>query len=128
MTLGARVQELMTEQGLSQAELARRVGVTQPAIFALIHHNKTGTRNLNRIARELRTTPAYLEGETADRDSDVPDDLLSAEERRWVEQMRQLSARDRAAVMQLIASLAGQAEPDPPPTLHDKRLAYRAQG
>jgi transcriptional regulator with XRE-family HTH domain len=66
MTLGERVEERMLAAGLSQAELARRVGVSQPSIYALIRRNKTGSRNLHAIARELATTTAYLEGETDD--------------------------------------------------------------
>jgi phage repressor protein C with HTH and peptisase S24 domain len=66
MTLGERIEERMVAAGLSQAELARRVGMSQPSIYALIRKNKTGSRNLHAIARELGTTTGYLEGETDD--------------------------------------------------------------
>ncbi|MFZ3485307.1 helix-turn-helix domain-containing protein [Sphingomonas sp. 3-13AW] len=72
MILGERVRERMEAAGLSQAELARRVGVAQPTIFKLIHSNKKGSVHLHRIARELGTTPAYLSGETDDPDQDAP--------------------------------------------------------
>jgi transcriptional regulator with XRE-family HTH domain len=62
----------MKELGLSQAELGRRVGVSQPAIHALITRNKTGTRALHVIARELGTSPAYLTGEIDDPDANAP--------------------------------------------------------
>ena len=58
--------------GLSQAELGRRAGLSQPGIYALLNRNKTGSRNLHRIARELQTTPAYLTGETDDPDEGAP--------------------------------------------------------
>ncbi|MBD8469180.1 XRE family transcriptional regulator [Sphingomonas sp. CFBP 8765] len=66
MTLGERVSARMKMLGLSQSELARRVGLSQPAIYALINRNKTGSKSLHEIARELRTTTAYLTGETDD--------------------------------------------------------------
>lgn len=66
MTLGERIEERMRAAGLSQAELARRVGLSQPSVYALLRKNKTGSRNLHSIARELGTSTAYLEGETDD--------------------------------------------------------------
>lgn len=69
MALGERIQERMSKLGLSQAELARRVKVSQPTINALIHGNNTSSRHLHRIAAELETSPAWLAGET---DDDAP--------------------------------------------------------
>ena len=51
---------------MSQTELARRVGLSQPSIYALLNRNKGGSRHLHKIARELGTTPGYLNGETDD--------------------------------------------------------------
>lgn len=62
----ARFKEQLTRAGLSQAELARRIGVSQQAIGNLATGSVQGTRHLHRIARELGTTPAYLAGETDD--------------------------------------------------------------
>lgn len=56
----------MDALGLNQSELARRVGVSQPAIYALLNKNKSGSKNLHAVARELGTTPGYLLGETDD--------------------------------------------------------------
>lgn len=56
----------MEERGLSQSELARRVGVTQATIYKLISGLSTTSRHLHKIARVLGTTTAYLEGETDD--------------------------------------------------------------
>ena len=75
MDLSERMRLLMAEQDLSQAELARRVGLSQPSIFALLNSNKSGSRHLHRIARALGTTPAYLTGETDDRDENAPPPL-----------------------------------------------------
>lgn len=72
MVIGERVQERLKAMGLSQAELARRVGVSQPTINNLIHRSKKGSTQLHRIARCLGTTTAYLEGEVDDPDVGAP--------------------------------------------------------
>jgi transcriptional regulator with XRE-family HTH domain len=107
MPLGARVKTLMEEQGLSQAELARRVGLSQPAIFALINRNKTGSKSLHLIARELGTTPAFLNGETDDRGGEGdPASLLTSEELSWVGLLRNLKPRERNAALTLVRAIA----------------------
>ena len=62
----------MEALSLNQSELARRVGVAQPTIYKLIRANKIGSKHLHKIARELQTTPAFLEGETDDPDAGAP--------------------------------------------------------
>ena len=56
----------MKQVGLSQSELARRVGVSQQNIGHLLSGNAQGSKRLHLIARELQTTPAYLSGEIDD--------------------------------------------------------------
>jgi transcriptional regulator with XRE-family HTH domain len=110
VVIGARIQERLRKLNISQAELGRRVGLTQPAIANLIHRNKTGTSHLHRIARELGTTPAYLAGETDDPDHNAPDTPpLSADEHRLVTIYRRLPTKDQAALKLLIARMAGEA-------------------
>lgn len=60
--IGARILDRIEKLGINQSELARRVGITQPAIANLI---KRGGRSshLHKIARALETTPEYLTGE-----------------------------------------------------------------
>ena len=100
----------MKALGLSQAELARRVGVSQPSIFKLIHENKTGSTRIHVIARVLKTTPAYLTGETDDPQSDVPEETLTPEEREWVEQLRKIPARDRSVALRMLRGIASAKE------------------
>lgn len=64
--LGDRILDRLAACGLTQSELARRVGVTQPAINHLIKRGASGSAHLHKIARELQTTPEYLTGETDD--------------------------------------------------------------
>ena len=72
MNLGARVSERLAAIGMSQAELARRVGITQPSINNLIKRGVGGSSHLHKIARVLETTPEYLIGETNDPDANAP--------------------------------------------------------
>lgn len=72
MTIGDRIQERLDALGLSQAELARRVKVSQPTINALIKGGATGSKHLHTIAAELETSPAWLAGETDDRSPVAP--------------------------------------------------------
>lgn len=121
MVLGSRILERMEVVGLSQAELARRVGLSQPTIFNLIHRGKKGSTKLHVIARELRTTPAYLMGETDDPTSDLPDDTLSSLDREDLMLLNLLSRQDREAVRQLMRSLTGRTStPTPAPRLYSE--------
>ena len=69
---GTRLRELMELRGISQSKLARQVGVSQTTIAKLVLSKGYGSKHLHRIARELGTTPAYLEGETDDPDENAP--------------------------------------------------------
>lgn len=64
----SRVKNMMNEQGISQAEMARRVGITQPTINRIVNGEALGSSHLHKIARILGTTPSYLTGETDDPD------------------------------------------------------------
>lgn len=58
--------------GISQAELARRVGVRQSTINSLINGDSRSSRSIVKIAQVLNTTPAYLSGNVADPDVNAP--------------------------------------------------------
>ncbi|WP_333701198.1 XRE family transcriptional regulator [Sphingobium yanoikuyae] len=66
MILADRLRERMQALDLSQAELARRVGIKQPSIFKLLAGTVRNSAHLHVIARELHTTPEYLVGSTDD--------------------------------------------------------------
>ncbi|WP_312488154.1 helix-turn-helix domain-containing protein [Sphingomonas sp.] len=69
---GRRIAERLTQIGLSQSALARRIDVSQQTIHKLIVGKSRGSTHIHRIARELQTTPAYLTGETDDPDENAP--------------------------------------------------------
>lgn len=62
MSLGKRLRELRMERGWSQAELARRAGVSQPTISTYETNPKTEYRAhvLFKIAAALQVSPEYL--------------------------------------------------------------------
>lgn len=68
----ARLRDLLEKRGVSQSQLARRIGVTQQTISKLVTDDRTGSKHIHKIARELLTTPAYLMGEIDDPDADAP--------------------------------------------------------
>lgn len=119
-----RLRTRMHDLGVSQAMLARRVGVSQQTIGRLVSGDAIGSKHLHKIARELRTTPAWLERETDDPTSDAPEAKLSRDEVDWIDSLRALEPRERAAVIALVRALAKEA---PPTTLHDKQLTYRGE-
>jgi hypothetical protein len=57
---------------MTQSELARRVGITQGAIGALIGGRARASIHLHKVAEHLQTTIAYIEGETANPDANAP--------------------------------------------------------
>ncbi len=71
MIIADRLNDLIRERGLSQAEVARRVGVSQQAVGKLVFGGSSGSRHLHVIARVLGTSPAYLTGETDDPSADA---------------------------------------------------------
>lgn len=66
MGTGERIDELLRQRGWSQAELARRVGISPQSIWKLVNGGAHGSRHLHKIARELGTTAEYLDCETED--------------------------------------------------------------
>jgi transcriptional regulator with XRE-family HTH domain len=112
MLITERLRNQMKAQGLSQAALARRVGISQQSIGRLVSGESFGSRYLHKIARELHTTAAYLSGETDDPVSELPDDdfLVSAEERDWVELLRAIPPKERAAALTLVRTIASSAQ------------------
>lgn len=102
-----RIQLLMDRKGLSQSELARRVGVTQGAIAKISRKYPNGTSHLHTIARILGTTPAYLVGETNDPEEGAPSGPdLDSETLELVDRFATLAPADRRALLQVARSMA----------------------
>lgn len=127
MIMGTRILERMKLKELSQAELARRVGMKQPSIFNLIHRGKKGSTKLHLIARELETTAAYLSGETDDPTAEAAaPPSYDSETRELIDRFAHLGAADRRAILQIARSMAG-GEP-PSETVHQPAGGYKGEG
>lgn len=123
MTIGSRINELLAERNMSQAELARRVGMRQSSMNSLVNGKSRSSRFIVSIARELGTTAAFLNGDTDDPTVEIPEDFLTADERRMLRLSRRLSKEDQLAIGFMIERLAGAASP----TLHDRQQEFRGE-
>lgn len=109
-----RLRDRMAERELSQNELARRVGVSQQTIHKLVSGGGYGSKHLHRIARELGTTPAYLEGETDDPDADAPSaPELTYQQREMVGLLEEIPPKDLGAITHVLRLIAAKAPPPP---------------
>lgn len=59
MDMKDRIRQRMTDLGLTQFELAERVGISQPMVVKLL--KGAGTRNILAIAKALECSPEWLE-------------------------------------------------------------------
>lgn len=96
--LGKRLKELMDQRGISQAELARRVGVKPPTISFLVtgttKADKVRASTIEAIARELGTTWLYLMHGKGPATTDVPETKLNE----LVEKYLSLTSTTRAVI------------------------------
>ena len=106
MQLGERIEERLGVLGISQAELARRARVPQTTINGLIRGTSRMSPHLVKIASELKTTPAYLTGETDNPKAELPDFPLSSDEREGVEILRGLHRKHKEAILHLTRALS----------------------
>jgi len=110
MLIGQRLAERMQIAQLSQAELARRVGMSQQAVGKLVNGESRSSPNLHKIARELGTTPAYLAGETDDPDAGAPSPpTLSAAERELLDCFKALELDEQRSLLHVARSMSGRS-------------------
>lgn len=72
MTVGARIRQRLTDLSMSQSELARRVGINQSTVAALLAGRSRSSSHLHLISRALETSTAYLVGEIDDPSENAP--------------------------------------------------------
>jgi len=60
MSLSERIKVRMNEVGLSQGELARRVGITQGSIYKLVSGNSKSSKKIVEIAQALGVSAEWL--------------------------------------------------------------------
>lgn len=65
--LGRRLSDLLEQRGITQRELAEKVGVTEVSMSRYINGGRTPQAHiLANIAKELNTTSAYLLGQDSE--------------------------------------------------------------
>lgn len=92
---------------ITQAELARRVGMSQQAMWKLFSGHARSSRYLPKIARELGTSPEYLTGETDDADTAAILPTLSYDQRQLLSCFEALQAEDRQLLLAVAKRMAG---------------------
>ena len=116
VTLGQRIEERRRALGISQAELARRVGVRQSTMNSLINGDSRSSRSIVDIARELRTSTAYLLGKVNDPtlDAPVPPDL-PMQDRRLVAAAESLKGAERSFLLEMLEAVHQSRTTEPAP-------------
>jgi transcriptional regulator with XRE-family HTH domain len=121
--IGDRIKRRLRELGISQAELARRVGLHQSTINGIIRGNQRSSTHLHMIARELETSTAFLTGETEDPSIDASELALDRQDRLVLDLFNHLEPADKKAVLQIMQSITNNLKI---PMLQSKRAEYVA--
>lgn len=105
MTIGDRIRDLRIKNGLSQIDLAEKIGSTKQAIYKYEKGIVTNipSDKLQDIARALFTTPAFLMGweETVD-EKDRDDSPLDRELKQW---LTKATDSEKEALLNLLKSI-----------------------
>ena len=67
-TLSERLTSLMYEKGISQAELARLIGIKQPSVFKILSGETRNPKKILEIATALNVDPHWLKTGEGDPD------------------------------------------------------------
>jgi transcriptional regulator with XRE-family HTH domain len=109
--LGERLRESREYLGLSQQEVAERLGISRPAVTHMeAGKRKVSTLELRQLASLYRRPYEWLVGET--RDAGVPEDQLT---RALYRTTRELSDRDREQLLRFAQFLRDAGGPPPSP-------------
>ncbi|MBB4619129.1 helix-turn-helix domain-containing protein [Sphingomonas abaci] len=107
VTLGQRIEERRAALGISQAELARRVGIRQSTLNSLINGDSRSSRSIIDLARELRTTPEFLLGKSDDPAGFAPSPAdLPAQDRQLVDIFGSFKSSERSFLIEMLQALA----------------------
>ena len=109
MTIGERIKERRKELGLSQQELADRIGVTSRTSVCTVEKDREDLtlERLRRYADALGVTPSYLMGwDNVDVPCEMPFKIdLSTEDVQIVKALGKLSQNGREKVKERIKEL-----------------------
>jgi transcriptional regulator with XRE-family HTH domain len=110
MSLGKRLQDRLDSSGLTQAELADRVGLSRGMMNHLLQGNRGGSRQLHRIAKELGTTVEFLLGEDTSPEAEFSISKLTRDELAMIFQWRFLNTDQQGAVRVIIQSIVSRRQ------------------
>lgn len=99
----------MELRDIDQTDLAEAIGVTQGAISKIAVGRTANSRLIPKIAGHLGVPLGWLLGQADSLDPES-ENLLSFDEREWIELLRGLTPTDRSAVLTLTRSLATSAQ------------------
>ena len=106
MNIGERIRGRRDELGISQIELAEKIGESKQTIYKYESGVITNIpiSKLELIAKVLNSSPAYLTGWEEDKKEAAADrnSTMSEEELQMLEQFRKCSPEKRAAIMTLL--------------------------
>lgn len=109
MTIGERVKKARMYARLSQAELGKRVGVTQQALGRLENNQADTTRALALIAVECKVSPRWLatgQGDMLDGSQPTEAVALSSRELALIANCRASAEDDRAKLERMALAVA----------------------
>ena len=103
MSIGKRIVELRKRMGLTQVQLAKKAGVSQPTVSSYESDPGAGYRAeiLFKIAAALETTPEYLMRGTGE----VRLGDLKSDQRELISTIDKLSESERALLLSVAKSM-----------------------
>lgn len=116
MTIGQRVKQRRKELGLTQEELARRIGNSSRASICTVEKDREDltTTRIAKLAKALETSPAYLMGWT-----DNPDPNYQYSNEFVAELATNANRNMRNMVMKAFNQAPSQEESNPDPKLDE---------
>lgn len=111
MTLGKRIKAKREEAGLTQTELAKRIGTTKQTLFKYENDIITNipSDKIEKIANILSVSAAYLMGWTEQKQEDIdllPIILENPELKKHIQQVLNLNDEDKKTVYNMASFLA----------------------
>ena len=113
MTTADRIRQRRLELGLTQLEVAKRIGLTTKAAVCKIEKqgNEVTLKNVERFAKALNCSPAYLMGWEEENETNNQIDKLDIQadqEARFLELYSRLSDYEKNLIDNMLTTLASK--------------------
>lgn len=106
MMLGERIRQRLEQLGVSQAELARRVGIGQRSMNYLCNKAQSSSAHTHTIARELQVSIEWLTGKTDHMQIGHETGHLTDQQREWLSLLDVLPEKERDVAFLIVRHLA----------------------